>query len=104
MAKKEFPKLKTEEADSKPKAGGGGGAISSKLSGLYSKLFGVIQFILGICLLPFVYSSSIAFMAQFGVIDASLQNCLWSGVITFLIIYLFIWEPLPVYTKGHQLL
>jgi len=103
MEKKESLKFKTEEADFKPKAGGREG-ISGKLSGLYGKLFGVIKFILGVCLLPFVYSSSIAFMGQFGVIDIGLQNCLWSGVITFLIIYLFVWEPALIYTKGQKLL
>ncbi|MGA2775633.1 MAG: hypothetical protein ABSE81_06185 [Candidatus Omnitrophota bacterium] len=103
MARKEYSKLKTEETDFKPQAGGGQG-IQAKLSGLYGKLFGVIQFILGVCLLPFVYSSSVAFTGQFGAIDTTLQNCLWSGVIAFLIIYLFIWEPLPVYTKGHRIL
>ena len=104
MEKKESLKPKAEEADFKPKAGGGGGGISGKFSELYSKLFGVIKFILGICLLPFVYSSSSAFLGQFGIIDKGLQNCLWSGVAAFLIIYLFIWEPAPVYTKGHQIL
>jgi len=96
-------KPKTEEADLKPKAGGGGG-VSAKLSELYSKLFGVIKFILGVCLLPFVYSSSVAFLGQFGAVDKNLQDCLWAGVATFLIIYLFIWEPAPVYAKGHQIL
>jgi hypothetical protein len=93
-----------EEVNFKPKAGGSGGGISGKLSELYSKLFGVIKFILGVCLLPLVYSSSVAFLGQFGLIEKNLQDCLWSGVITFLIIYLFIWEPAPIYTKGHQIL
>ena len=89
--------------EEKPQASSGGG-FSGKLSGLYNKLFGVIQFTLGICLLPFAYSSTLAFFAQFNAIEASLQGCFWAGVITFLIIYHFAWEPLPVYTKGHHLL
>ena len=104
MEKKESLKSKAREVDFRPKAGGGIGRISGKFSELYSKLFGVIKFILGICLLPFVYSSTVAFLGQFGLVDKSLQDCLWSGVITFLIIYLFIWEPEPIYTKGHQIL
>ena len=104
MEKKESLKPKAEDLDFKPKTGGGGGGISGKFSELYSKLFGVIKFILGICLLPFVYSSSVAFLGQFGLVDKGLQDCLWSGVIVFLIIYLFIWEPATIYTKGHQIL
>ena len=101
MEKKEFLKSKKEEANFKPKPSG---AVLGRLSGLYSKLFGVVKFILGLCLLPLIYSSSVAFLGQFGLIDKGAQNCLWAGVIVFLIIYLFIWEPVSIYTKGHQIL
>lgn len=104
MEKKESLKSKADEVDFKPKARGGGVGISGKFSELYSKLFGVIKFILGICLLPFVYSFSVAFLGQFRLVDNNLQDCLWLGISTFLIIYLFIWEPTPVYTKGQQIL
>lgn len=96
MEKKEFPK---KEADSKQKTG-----ISEKVSGSSGKAFGVIKFLLGICLLLFVYSSSIAFWNEFCLIDKQLQNNFWLGVISFLVIYLFVWEPAIIYNKGHRLL
>ena len=96
MEKKEFPK---KEGDFKPKTG-----ISEKVSGFSGKIFGIIKFLLGVCLLPFVYSSSVSFWNEFCLIDKQLQNNLWSGVIFFLIIYLFVWEPAVIYNKGHRLL
>jgi len=97
MEKKEFPKA---EGDFQPRASG----ISGKLSGLYGKSFAVIKFILGVCLLPFVYSSTVAFLNEFSLIEKPLQNCFWSGIITLLVIYLFVWEPAIIYAKGHKLL
>ncbi len=87
MEKKEFPKT---EQDFKP--------------GLSSKLFGIIKFILGICLLPFVYSTSLAFLNQFSLVEKSIQGYFWSGISTLLIVYLFIWEPAVIYVKGQKLL
>jgi len=72
--------------------------------GLSNKVFGIIKFGLGICLLPFVYSTSIVFFNQFGLIEKSLQGYFWSGAIALLIIYLFIWEPAIIYAKGQKLL
>jgi len=97
MEKKEFPKA---EGDFQPKASG----ITGKLSGLYNKSFGVIKFILGICFLPFVYSSTVAFLNEFNLVEKPLQNYFWAGVIVLLLVYLFVWEPVIVYTKGHKLL
>jgi hypothetical protein len=97
MEKKEFPKA---EGDFQPQASG----ISGKLSGLYGKSFAVIKFILGVCLLPFVYSSTVAFLNEFSLVEKPLQNCFWSGIITLLMIYLFVWEPAIIYTKGYKLL
>jgi len=96
MEKKELPK---SEGDFKPKSG-----ISEKISGLSGKAFGLLKFILGVCLLSFVYSSSIAFWNEFGLIDKKLQNNFWLGVVSFLAIYLFLWEPGIIYSKGHKLL
>jgi hypothetical protein len=99
MEKKEFLKPNIE-GDFQFRAGG----ISSKLSGVTSKVFWLIKLILGISLLPFVYSASIAFLNELGLIEKSLQNAFWSGIITILIIYLFIWEPMIIYIKGQKLL
>jgi hypothetical protein len=97
MEKKESPK---READSKLKPSG----ISSRLAGLSNKAFGIIKLGLGICLLPFVYSTSLVFLNQFSLIEKSLQGYFYSGAIALLIVYLFVWEPQIIYTKGQRLL
>ena len=68
-----------------------------------SRVFGLIKFVLGICLLPFVYSSSAAIVSELGLVDKYLQADFWAGIISLLIIYLFIWEPLVIYTRGQRL-
>jgi hypothetical protein len=93
MTEKESPK-KEKENNSKP----------PKFAGITSGLFGVVKFCLGVCLLPFVYSSTVSYLNEFSVIDKARQNNFWAGLITLLIIYLFIWEPAAIYAKGHQLL
>jgi len=97
MEKKEFPKT---EGDFQPKASG----ITDKLSWLYNKSFGVIKFILGVCFLPFVYSSTVSFLNELNLIEKPLQNYFWSGVVVLLLIYLFVWEPAIIYTRGYRLL
>lgn len=97
MEKKESHKT---EGGLKPKGTG----VSGKISGLSNRAFGIIKFILGICLLPFVYSMSLAFLNQFSLVEKSLQGYFWSGMLALLIVYLFIWEPQVIYAKGQRLL
>jgi len=108
MAKKEFPEKlapKGKEGPVKNDFGGGlSGDFSSKISGLSSKLFGVIKVILAVLILPFVYSSVVSFLNEFVQVDKYLQQIFWNGTITFLTVYLFIWEPVIIYNKGHKLL
>lgn len=66
------------------------------------KTFGIIKFLLGICLLPFVYAASRAFLKEFGQIDQAIGVCFWQGVSTLLVVYLFIWEPAIIYNKGQK--
>lgn len=103
MDKKESPKKESPKAEGglAPKVMSG---ISGKLSDFYNKSFGVIKFILGVCLLPLVYSSTLAFLNELTLLKQAPQNCFWSGIISFLLIYLFVWEPAAVYAKGHKLL
>jgi hypothetical protein len=98
MEKKELPK-KVNEPKFKPETKG-----SAKPSWISNKVFDIIKLVLGICLLPFVYSCTVAFLGQITFIDPSLQKYFWIGVITFLLVYLFVWEPVWVYEKGHKLL
>lgn len=114
MAKKEFPdkdllKLKNDpdfkelsepaglEGELKDK-------ILDKISVFSNKAFAVIKFILGLALLPFVFSTSVSFLNQFSLVNKGLQQEFWKGITCFLVIYLFIWEPARVYNKGHKIL
>jgi len=90
MAKKELPEKN--------------GNFSSRVSGLFSKSFSVIKFILGVLLLPFVFSSAVSFMNEFSLVNKDLQGVFWNGAICFLAVYLFIWEPVAIYNKGHKIL
>lgn len=80
------------------------GDFSSKISGLSSKLFGVIKVILALLILPFLYSSIVSFLNEFALISKGLQQIFLNGAIVFLAIYLFVWEPTVIYNKGHKLL
>ncbi len=108
MAKKEFPEKlapKGKEVPAKNDFGGGlSGDFSSKISGLSSKLFGLVKVLLAVLILPFVYSSVVSFLNEFAQVDKYLQQIFWNGTITFLAVYLFIWEPVIIYNKGHKLL
>ncbi|MBU0548651.1 MAG: hypothetical protein KJ710_02350 [Candidatus Omnitrophica bacterium] len=105
MAKKELTDKKlTKDSLLSKEPSGISGDFSSKISGLSSKAFGIIKFILGIVLLPLVFSSASSFLNEFGRVSGNLQAIFWSGVICFLVIYLFIWEPVVIYSKGHKLL
>ena len=96
MAKNESPKdIKKEIKESNE---------TPKIPGLSAKAFGVIKFTLGIMLLPFVYSASVSFFKEFAVVDAVQQENFWAGVITFLVVYLFVWKPAFIYNKGQQVL
>lgn len=88
--KKEFPKMDIH----KP---------APQIGGFSRRVLGIIKFILGLCLLPFVYSLSLVFIKELNLIDPKLQVYFWSGIISFLALYLFIWEPTLIYDKGQKL-
>lgn len=70
-----------------------------------STLFsGIVKFILGLCLLPFVWGISISLLEQFNTFDKLMQTYFWSGMVTLVLLHLFIWEPRLIYDKGHRLL
>ncbi|MFH1191093.1 MAG: hypothetical protein V1670_02720 [Candidatus Omnitrophota bacterium] len=107
MAKKELPEKQALKGKEKPDLkdiGGLSGDFSSKISGLSSKVFGLVKFILAIIILPLVYSSVVSFINEFIQIDKSLQRIFYNGIISFLAIHLFIWEPTVIYNRGHKLL
>ncbi|MFA5157232.1 MAG: hypothetical protein WC532_07635 [Candidatus Omnitrophota bacterium] len=90
-----------------PKPGLGGNVVAeakSKFSGFLSWLFSFTKFLFGVFLLPFVYGSTVAFLKQFNGVTSTGQTFFWSGAISFLLVYLFICEPLSIYTRGHKIL
>ena len=104
MAKKTYP-----DFNELPELGEDFGApepsgFKHKLSQAGNKAFGLIKLVLGICLLPCVYTFTTAFFKQIGLIEKSLQGYFWAGVDTLLIVYLFVWEPARIYKWGHKLL
>ncbi len=107
MAKKEFPDKPLPKIKEPPAAGDNSGlmgAFTSKMSALSSRSFGVIKFILGVALLPFVFSFVVSFLNEFGLVAKPLQAIFYNGLISFLAIYLFVWEPVAIYNRGHKLL
>ena len=96
--KEEFPKEK-EELTPAPE-----GKLTSAVAGFASRIFGILKFILGVCSLPIVYASSQGFLSELSQVTKPLQDAFWGGVITMLLVYLFVWEPVVVYTKGQKIL
>lgn len=79
----------------------GGG--ESRLASISGKVFGIVKFIIGICLLPFVYSVSLSFLNEFAAVPKTAQDYFWAGVISFIALYLFIWEPTVIYARGQKI-
>lgn len=99
MEKIEFP-----EKDSGPEPSKFGSAVKEKISGFKHWLFGVTKFLLGVLLLPFVYSVTASFLNQLSLTPKPQQDYFWAGVASFLVIYLLIWEPAKIYAYGHKIL
>lgn len=108
MAEKRSPKIDKElEFFEKlrlgPQAPAEGGA-KLKVKHLSRRTLSVIKLICGICLLPFVYSVTVSFLGGLDLLDKILQDSFRQGVITFLIIYLFAYEPAILYKRGQRIL
>jgi hypothetical protein len=80
------------------------GKIQAHMQNLASKVLAVIKLLLGLTFLAFVYAGSRGFFTKFRLADPDLQACFWSGIVAFLIIYLFLYEPAVVYQKGQKIL
>jgi len=105
MEKKEFPSkedaiLEKLKLGPEPSIRGGG----LKLTVFSLRAFSVVKFIAGICLLPFVYGISASFLNEINTVEKIFQDYFWSGVLSFIIFYLFIYEPAIIYKKGQRLL
>jgi len=87
-----------------PEEPSGFSGLKSKVSVFYSRLFSVIKLLLGLLLLLYVYSTSVSFLNEAGTIEQGVRDYFFFGVISFLVLHLFIWEPQILYAKGQKLL
>lgn len=96
--KKEVSDLEGEEFELQPSR------LSSMFLGVSGKMFGIVKFILGVCFLPFVYAATVSYLSEFRLVGKSFEDYFWSGGITLVLIYFFVWEPAVLYSKGQRLL
>ncbi|MFA5115542.1 MAG: hypothetical protein WC469_05755 [Candidatus Omnitrophota bacterium] len=79
------------------------GTFKAKFSTFGSRMFGLFKLSLGVVMLVFVYSFSRSFLYELGLVESEYQRYFWSGVISMLLFYLFVWEPAIIYNKGYRL-
>jgi len=103
MAKTEFVE-KENIPEEKPDFVEQGPKVSPKLSKVTHYFFGITKFLLGVSLLPFVYSSTISFISGLETVDRDIQGAFWFGVAALVIVHLLIWDVGIIYTKGHKIL
>ena len=66
------------------------------------KALTALKVIIILFLLPWVYSSTVAFIIECKTIERILLDLFTAGIITFLVIYLFIYVPEKIYQKGQK--
>ncbi|MCM8757578.1 MAG: hypothetical protein NC900_03455 [Candidatus Omnitrophica bacterium] len=76
--------------------------LPSRFRRIIQKILVGFKLLLGVLFIPFVYGSTKAFLEELFVLENSLKVSFFSGIIIFLIIYLFIWEPTVIYKKGQR--
>ena len=98
----------TEEGEVSPEADVAPETFLDRLSpgirSMVSKFLSLVKFILGLCFLAFVYTGSFGFLKELKNADPRLQKDFWSGVISFVLVYLFLYEPMRLYQKGQKIL
>ncbi|OGX16328.1 MAG: hypothetical protein A2166_04230 [Omnitrophica WOR_2 bacterium RBG_13_41_10] len=105
MARKKSNKNKDDfSADDLAQLEAAFGVPSSKISIFSGKLFSLIKLALGICLLPFVYAVTVSFFKESDLLEAILRQYFFGGIISFLVVYLFIFEPRLIYNKGQKII
>jgi hypothetical protein len=115
MARKRFPKEKDleefEKLDVEPQPEFSGPNIEglspemkSKVQVVTNRSLSVLKLLLGLSFMTFVYSSTLAFIKEFGNIPLKYQKPLWEGLVAFVVVYFFVYEPAVVYQKGQKIL
>lgn len=64
----------------------------------------LLKFAVGICLLPIVYGVSVCFTRELIKLEPVVIHSFIWGIAGFLVVYLFIWEPVVLYKKGQRIL
>lgn len=106
MDEKEFFTRSRSNEDFEGGGGGGSGAfegIKAKLSNFSQQMFVFTKLVVGILLIPFVYASTVSFLAQLALPKPGITKVFFWGVNSFLVLYLFIWEAALVYKKGQKI-
>ncbi len=102
MAKKEFS---NEDFTSLPAQEGGfdqAPGKTSKFAGVLGKVFDVVKFLLGLFLLPFVYAVTVSFLRSLHAVDMPLVSVFWSGVMSIVLVHLFVLGPAVLYSRGQK--
>ena len=63
----------------------------------------VLKLAIALFVLPWVYSSTVAFINESKIIEKTLIDLFAAGIMTFLLIYLFIFIPERIYQKGQKI-
>ena len=63
-----------------------------------------LKLAIGICLLPALYAATLCFSGELAKLEgAAVRPFVW-GIISFLVMYLFVWEPVIIFKKGQRVL
>lgn len=63
-----------------------------------------LKLAIGICLLPALYAVTFCFIGELAKLEVAAARPFVWGIISFLAIYLFIWEPAIIFKKGQRVL
>lgn len=64
----------------------------------------LLKLLIGVCLFPAVFAVSSCFGQELLKLDTSVIKAFVRGIISFLAVYLFIWEPAILFKKGQRIL
>ena len=67
-----------------------------------SKITAVLKFIVFLLLLPFVVISTRAFIRELNQLPSDLQESFILGILVYLLVHIFIYEPKPIYQYGQN--
>jgi hypothetical protein len=69
-----------------------------------NRLLDVVKLLIGLSMVPFVYGVTISFWQELSTIALRMREAFGWGMVSFIAVYLFVWEPARLYAAGHKLL